>query len=323
MKLFNWLSIIAVASLLLLADCSLLAAQGNVMVFGDPYSGGWVTGGGKYKANTVVTINAYSSNGWTFVQWQDALTNSTRKIVVKPGKQAYTASFSPAYGTIIATAQPTDGGTVTGGGNYAVGSQAFIAAVPNRYWQFYNWSDGGSAPSRTVTVQPGTFTYVANFTEYGTLTVTAEPTNGGTVSGAGSYSVGTLAVINAAPAINWFFVQWQDGNTNLARQIAIPSGTVQMTATFSTNPPARVNATVKLPASAVPSTIKNWVVSWGGVQGNYTNSLMSTVTSPVVISNLLAYATYYFVAQAVDTNGQLSVYSCEVAWKSMGTTSCP
>ena len=52
-----------------------------------------------------------------------------------------------------------------------------------------------------------------------TLTLTA--TEGGTVSGAGTYDSGTVVTLQATPQPGYRFVRWSDGNTNAARTITL------------------------------------------------------------------------------------------------------
>ena len=60
------------------------------------------------------------------------------------------------------TANPTQGGTVVGGGAYTVGSSQQISASANSGWAFTGWSDGG-AQTHNITVPSGGATYTANF----------------------------------------------------------------------------------------------------------------------------------------------------------------
>ena len=52
-----------------------------------------------------------------------------------------------------------------------------------------------------------------------TLTVTA--TEGGTVTGGGTYESGTTATLTATPSDGYKFVQWSDGDTNATRTVTV------------------------------------------------------------------------------------------------------
>ena len=54
---------------------------------------------------------------------------------------------------------------------------------------------------------------------------------GGTVSGAGTYEVGSTATIKATPNSGYKFVKWSDGNTNAERQITITSSDISANVT--------------------------------------------------------------------------------------------
>jgi len=65
---------------------------------------------------------------------------------------------------VVVQANPSNGGTVTGGGRYAVGSQQQISATPAASWTFEGWSDGNLQNPRTITVPANGATYTATFT---------------------------------------------------------------------------------------------------------------------------------------------------------------
>lgn len=52
-------------------------------------------------------------------------------------------------------------------------------------------------------------------------TLTLSATEGGTVSGAGTYDSGTVVTLQAIPQSGYRFVRWSDGNTNAARTITL------------------------------------------------------------------------------------------------------
>ena len=73
-----------------------------------------------------------------------------------------------------------------------------------------------------------------NTPEKKTLTLSASPANGGSVSGGGQYDQGATANITATPANGFTFTRWSDGNTNASRSVTVNSDmtlTVIFTAT--------------------------------------------------------------------------------------------
>ena len=69
----------------------------------------------------------------------------------------------PSEATIAVLANPTAGGTVTGGGTFAVGSTRTLTASANTGYTFAQWSDGVTTNPRQIVVPSGGATYTANF----------------------------------------------------------------------------------------------------------------------------------------------------------------
>ena len=114
--------------------------------------------------------------------------------------------------TLTAQAVPAEGGTVTGGGAYASGTQVQVTATPaNDCWHFVNWTGPVADPnsaSTTVYVD-GNKAIAANFALYQyTLTADASPPEGGSVTGGGTYDCGTDAAIAATPSDGYRFANW-------------------------------------------------------------------------------------------------------------------
>lgn len=129
---------------------------------------GKTTGSGTYLAGTSVKISAVPDNGWRFVRWNDGSENPFRSVVVN-ASMSLAATFVPdeqQMVTISATAYPVNAGTVTGTGNYAVGSQVMLYASANAGYKFDHWDD--SSPERLI--NPRYVTAAANVS-YGAVFV--------------------------------------------------------------------------------------------------------------------------------------------------------
>lgn len=72
--------------------------------------------------------------------------------------------------TVTVLANPSNGGTVSGGGTYPVGTNVQISASANSGWTFAGWSDGG-AQTHNITVPSGGATYTASFSPQSQPTV--------------------------------------------------------------------------------------------------------------------------------------------------------
>jgi uncharacterized repeat protein (TIGR02543 family) len=104
----------------------------------------------------------------------------------------WTFTTIPQLNVIV---NPTGGGTVSGGGNFAQGSNATVVAVPRTGFTFTNWTDSGStvvvstSPSYQYAMA-GNRTLVANFTvipptQFAVVT-SSSPAIGGATFGSGS-----------------------------------------------------------------------------------------------------------------------------------------
>ncbi len=101
-------------------------------------------------------------------------------------------------------------GTVTGGGVYDTGTTVTVKATAAAGWKFVNWTGpvaNPTAASTTVKVTADT-AVTANFMPVYALTVTASPSGGGKVTGAGSYVAGTVVTVTATANSGYQFVNW-------------------------------------------------------------------------------------------------------------------
>ena len=66
---------------------------------------GTVTGGGEFKENTQITIEAKANEGYIFVSWSDGNTDNPRKVVVT-ANASYTAISNPSVPPSLSTECP-------------------------------------------------------------------------------------------------------------------------------------------------------------------------------------------------------------------------
>ncbi|MBR5725822.1 MAG: dockerin type I repeat-containing protein, partial [Muribaculaceae bacterium] len=192
----------------------------DVTVTANPTEGGTVTGGGTYDYGTSVTIVATANTGYTFINWTKngtvVSTNPTYSFTVTENA-SYVANFELKSYTITATADPIEGGTVTGAGTYNHGATATLTATANTGYTFINWTEDGTVVSTEQTYSFSVTedaSYVANFelNSY-TITATANPTEGGTVTGAGTYNHGATATLTATANTGYTFINWTEDGT--------------------------------------------------------------------------------------------------------------
>ena len=178
----------------------------------NPAAGGNVTGGGTYMQGASCTLTATANTGYTFTNWTKndgtVVSNNATYTFNVTESGAYAANFTLNSYMVTASANPVEGGTVTGGGTYNHGQNITLTATANEGYTFTGWSDGVTTNPRTVTVT-GPATYVANFElQSFNITVSADPTEGGTVSGGGTYNYGSSVTLTATPSAGYAFINW-------------------------------------------------------------------------------------------------------------------
>ena len=193
----------------------------QVTLFTYPSVGGTVTGGGAYPYGQTCVIEAVANEGYSFVEWKlndDEVISTTPTYMFNVTENvAFVAYFALNTYEITATANPADGGTVTGAGTYNYGESCTLTAAAAEGYTFVNWTLDGVVVSTSANY---TFTvtesndYVANFSlnSY-EITATANPTEGGTVTGAGNYNYGASCTLTATPTTGYNFVNWTKNGT--------------------------------------------------------------------------------------------------------------
>ncbi len=153
------------------------------------------------------------------------------------GSDTYTRSVTidaPEPEKVTLTVSAGTGGSVTGGGTYAIGTSVTIKATADSGFKFSHWSDGSTQSSRSVTVN-NNMSLAATFekveipvTKY---TVSLSAGAGGSVNGSGSYVAGSSAVISATAENGFKFKSWSDGSTQNPRTITV-NGSITLSANF-------------------------------------------------------------------------------------------
>lgn len=186
----------------------------------NPAAGGTVTGANTYNHGASCTLTATASTGYTFVKWTkngtQVSTNPSYTFTVTASEE-YVAHFQLQTYTITATANPSNGGTVSGAGTFNHGASCTLAATASTGYTFANWTENGSVVSTnasyTFTVT-GARTLVANFTlNTYTITATANPTAGGTVTGANTYNHGASCTLAATASSGYTFANWTENGS--------------------------------------------------------------------------------------------------------------
>ena len=184
----------------------------------NPAEGGSVMGGGIYYPGDVVTVYASAAEGYEFVNWtEDGVVVATTPsyTFTAASDRNLVANFTPVATDkyhIYLLCSPYQGGFAAGGGVYTFGEEITVTATPNTGYTFYSWTEDGSVVSYSsaysfVVTADRTLTAVFQPKNY-TVTATANPTQGGTVTGSGMYPYGNIATVTAAPHTGYNFVSW-------------------------------------------------------------------------------------------------------------------
>ena len=190
----------------------------TVAVSAEPTLAGSVSGGGTYASGTSVTTKATANKGYEFVNWTEGgkeVSKSASYVFTISANRTLVANFkstTPVY-KITLEANPVDGGTFAGGGNYEKGTTVNISASPKSGYDFVGWFVGEKFVSSSVNevfIATANVTYTAKFKLKGwlTLSLAADPSTGGTIAGAGGFEPGSSVTIKATPETGYEFVNW-------------------------------------------------------------------------------------------------------------------
>ncbi len=161
----------------------------------------------------------------------DAFNNVNKSIPVYVPCEAVEAYTNVAWGgfsnfvcgiEITTTANPAEGGTVTCSGNCQLGQTCILTATANEGYTFVNWTEDSTVVSTEATysfVVMHERNLVANFTANSyNITATASPTNGGSVTGGGTYNYGASCTLTATPATGYTFTNWTENGEEVSTE---------------------------------------------------------------------------------------------------------
>ena len=199
----------------------------TVTVSANPTNGGNVTGGGTYQQGQSCTVTATANTGYNFTNWTEngnVVSTQANYTFTVNSNRTLVANFTPQQYTITATADPVNGGNVTGGGTFNYGNSCTLNATPAAGYTFVNWTKNGQQVSTNATY---TFTvtesaaYVAHFQlQSFTVNVTADPAEGGTVAGGGTFNYGETCTVTATANEGYTFVNWMTGMFSVSNEIS-------------------------------------------------------------------------------------------------------
>ncbi len=211
-----------------------------------PSGGGTLGGEGSYQAGESVTVTAEANEGFEFVNWThqgDEVSSEASYTFDMPAEDyALTAHFDVVY-TLTLTAEPEEGGEVSGAGTYDAGQSVVVTATPNEGYEFVNWTHQGnpvsSSQEYTFFMPAQDYALTAHFEEIEmfSLTLVAEPEEGGTLSGSGTYEAGESVTVTATANEGYEFVNWTHQGSEVSSETSytfdMPAEDYALTAHFS------------------------------------------------------------------------------------------
>lgn len=120
----------------------------------------------------------------------------------------------PTTYDIAAVPSSASGGSVGGGGTFALDAVVNLSASPASGYAFVNWTEGNSIASSSAQYSfsaTASRSLVANFEPAYAVTLTSSSTAMGTVAGGGTHLVGSSVTATAAAKSGYVFLNWTEG----------------------------------------------------------------------------------------------------------------
>ena len=208
------------------SQVSLQRGSYNVTAHAEPSNGGSVTGGGAVSEGGSVTLSAVPARNFYFAGWVydgktvSTATNYTVSNVTKD--MSLTAKFGQQYVTVTATANNSDAGNVVGGGTITYGGSTTLSAKAYDGYVFTGWKENDTIVSRDASIKLENLTVNRKLTAIfektrHTLTLAAYPTEGGSVTGGGTFKLDEGTTIKATAASGYTFQGWQVNGQYVSR----------------------------------------------------------------------------------------------------------
>lgn len=281
-----------------------------------------VTGGSNATAPSNPSRPGYTFNGWQKDGAGTVYTAAQVNAMAINANTTFKANYTINSHTVTVTANPSEGGSVTGGGTYDYGSEVTLTATAKDGYVFTSWTGlptgattSGNTASFTVT---GNVSVTANFTQIKTYTVDAASSNSdlGTVKASATVvAEGGSVTLTATPADKGVFVKWTVNGTeytdaevtispvraNITAEATFreKSGTVNFaSADTSLGTVSSAGGTVtysgEANSTATPATgynFKNWTVSSAGTENTDYKISTGSINDPTIGVKILTDGT--------------------------------
>ena len=329
------------------------ASNGNSLFLpaaGGRFGGGLDPGGsqGEYWTSTLNTWSTPNkAYGFSFDSYGNYSTweGENRSCGISIRAVRFTQPITPEY-SITITSSPIGGGIVTGGGTYQQGQNCTVSAIAATGYTFTNWTENGSVVSTnanyTFTVNSNR-TLVANFLAQApntyTISVSSNPTNGGSVTGGGTYQQGQSCTVSATANSGYTFLRWTENGaqvSTIANYTFTVTSNRTLVAQFQSNATIPTVTTAQVtnitPTTAVGvgnvtssggATVTERGICWSTghnptTNSSHTSSGTGTGSFTVSMTGLTANTTYYVRAYANNNVG--TAYGNEVSFTTLNNS---
>ena len=181
--------------------------------------GGTVSGGGTFEEGESATATAVPDPGFRLVGWfvDDVKVSEALSYTFTVTKDLRVlAKFERIRHTV--TVNATVGGTTSGSFTMDEGGHARVTATPDEGYTFVGWFNGDEKVSENASysfVVTENVTLTARFAKK-SYTVTVTASEGGSVSGGGTFECDTSANVNAAANTGYVFAGWFADGTKVS-----------------------------------------------------------------------------------------------------------
>jgi prepilin-type N-terminal cleavage/methylation domain-containing protein/uncharacterized repeat protein (TIGR02543 family) len=168
----------------------------------------------------------------TTIYWMNGTSDSNVVTSADDAPAVTLYTLNVTYGT---------GGSVIGAGNYSVGTSVSVVATPDTGYKFKNWTgmvSNHTSSSTTLVMPSENVSIAANFEPSEVVFMLYAIGSNGTVSGSGTYNVGSTVNISATPDSGYKFMNWTSTagtieNPNSSNTtISMPDKNITVTAKF-------------------------------------------------------------------------------------------
>lgn len=182
----------------------------------------------------------------------------------------------PTSYSIAAAPSSANAGSVTGAGTFALDAVVNLFASAKAGYSFANWTEGGAVVSSSALYQfpaAADRVLVANFQPTYALTVQSSSTTMGTVSGGGTFVIGTNVTATATAKPGYVFLRWTENGNPVSTSPSYPFTILSPRSLLA-------NFAVGFTVAATPSFAPGGTVS--GVGGYATGSEVALLATPAV-----------------------------------------